>query len=71
MSAAKIIKQLMLETDISVKELAGRLGISPQVLSNKLYRDSFSYSDYLKVAQALDCTVQTVVSKNGKTFQND
>ena len=72
MSASKVIKQLMLERGISVKELSQQLGIkSPQVLSNKLYRDTFTYTDYIKIANILGCTVQTVTNDTGKVFINE
>ena len=72
MSASKVIKQLMLERGISVKELSQQLGIkSPQVLSNKLYRDTFTYTDYVKIANILGCTVQTVTNDTGKVFINE
>ena len=48
MAASKIIKQLMIERSMSVKELAEKLEIAPQSMSNKLYRDSFSFDEVLK-----------------------
>lgn len=72
MSAAKVIKQLMVERDVSVKELSERLGMkTPQLLSNKLYRDTFTYEDYIKIVNMLDCTVQTVTNDTAKIFTND
>jgi DNA-binding Xre family transcriptional regulator len=72
MSAAKVIKQLMVERDVSVKELSERLGMkNPQLLSNKLYRDTFTYSDYIKIVNMLDCTVQTVTNDTAKIFTNE
>lgn len=72
MSASKVIKQLMVERDVSVKELAQRLGMkSSQILSNKLYRDTFTYADYVKIANILGCTVQTVTNDTGKVFLNE
>ena len=72
MSAAKVIKQIMLETDTSVKDLAAMLGMkSSQILSNKLYRDTFTFEDYIKITNLLGCTVQTVINANGKVYVND
>ncbi len=72
MSASKVIKQIMVETDTSVKDLATMLGMkSSQVLSNKLYRDTFTFEDYVKIANLLGCTVQTVVDSNGKIYVNE
>lgn len=59
MSASKVIKQIMVEMDISVKDLPTKLDMKPQVFSNKLYRDTFTYDDYVKIASILGCTVQT------------
>lgn len=70
MSAAKIIKQIMVETGTTVRELAGKLGCTPRSLSNRLYRDTFTYSDYIKIVSTLGCTVQTVTD-TGKVFQNE
>ena len=38
MAGAKIIKQLLAERNISVNELAEKLNIKSQSMSNKLYR---------------------------------
>ena len=71
MSASKTIKKIMLDKDISVKDLAQKLGCSPQVLSNKLYRDTFSYADYIKIADLLDCDVKTIVRDTKVEYKND
>ena len=71
MSASKTIKKIMLDKDISVKDLAKKLGCSSQVLSNKLYRDTFSYADYIKIASLLDCDVKTVVRDTKVEYKND
>lgn len=72
MSASKVIKQIMLEKDISVKTLAEMLGLkSPQILSNKLYRDTFTYNDYITIVNMLGCSVQTITNDTGKVFINE
>lgn len=71
MSASKVIKQIMVERDLSVKDLASLLGMKPQILSNKLYRDTFTYTDYIKIANMLNCTVQTVTNDSSKVFVNE
>lgn len=71
MSASKVIKQIMVERDLSVKDLALEMNIKPQVLSNKLYRDTFTYNDYIKIANLLGCTVQTITNDTGKVFINE
>lgn len=72
MSASKVIKQIMVERGISVKELAEQLEMkSPQILSNKLYRNTFTYDDYIKIVNILGCTVQTVTNDTKKVFVNE
>ena len=72
MSATKVIKQIMIEKEISVKTLAEMMGLSStQILSNKLYRDTFTYQEYITIVRLLGCTVQTVTNDTGKVFVND
>lgn len=70
MSASKRIKQVMIEKDINVKNLSEKLDFvsSPQALSNKLYKDNFSFSDVEKIAAALGCDVKIVDRESGKEF---
>ena len=42
--------------------------MKPQPLSTKLYRDTMSYSDVEKIADALGCDVRIVDRETGKTF---
>jgi len=66
--ASKPIKQLMQEKGVSVKELAEMLEINPQSMSNKLYRDSFSYNEVVKIADLLGCDVKLIMRDTGKEF---
>lgn len=68
MGAAKAIKQLMQEQNISVGQLAAALGIQAQSMSNKLYRDSFSFDEVVRIADILDSDVKLIVRKTGKEF---
>lgn len=68
MAAAKIIRQLLLEREMSVKELAEKLGILPQSMSNKLNRDSFSFNEVMKIADILNCDVAAITRDTGKRF---
>ena len=68
MSASKIIKQLMEERNIGVKSLAEKLGINSQSMSNKLYRDTFSYKEVVSIADILDCDVKLIMRDTGKDF---
>jgi DNA-binding Xre family transcriptional regulator len=68
MGASKTIKQIMIERGKGVKELAESLGIAPQSMSNKLYRDSFSYEEVVKIADILNCDVKIITRDSGKLF---
>lgn len=68
MGGTKIIKQLMIERDVTVKLLAEKLGIQAQSMSNKLYRDSFSYDEIVKIADILDCDVKVITRDTNKEF---
>ena len=68
MGASKKIKQVMIEKNIKVGELAERIGMKPQPLSNKLFRDTMSYTDVEEMADALGCDVKIVDRETGKEF---
>ena len=68
MGAAKAIKQLMQEKGVSVSQLAAALGIQSQSMSNKLYRDSFSFDEVVRIADILGSDVKLVVRDTGKEF---
>lgn len=71
MSATKTIKKIMLDKDITVKLLAEKLNMNPQVLSNKLYRDTFSYNDYIAIVNILGCDVKTISRDNNIEYINE
>lgn len=68
MGASKIIKQLMQERNVSVKELANELKINAQSMSNKLYRDSFSYDEVITIADILNSDVRIITRDTNKEF---
>ena len=68
MLALQIIQVVMLEKNIKISDLAEKINMKPQPLSNKLYRDTMSYSDVEKIADALGCDVKIVDRETGKTF---
>lgn len=56
MSMTEKIKILMIKNnDMTLKELAQKIGTSPQNLSNKLKRDDFSESELREIAEAFGC----------------
>ncbi|WNX83661.1 helix-turn-helix domain-containing protein [Agathobaculum sp. NTUH-O15-33] len=55
MGMAKKIRTVLLERDMTIKELVTRLGTNGNNLSNKLARDNFSEKELREIAAALDC----------------
>lgn len=47
------IKVLLKRKGITAKELAARLGTTPQNLQNKLARDNFKFDDIIEISKAL------------------
>ncbi|MDR1629212.1 MAG: helix-turn-helix domain-containing protein [Oscillospiraceae bacterium] len=68
MAAAKIIKHLLIERGKSVKDLADLFGITGQGMSNKLYRDNFTYDEVVKIADFLDCDVKIITRDTKKEY---
>ncbi len=68
MGAATVIKQLLTERGKSVRALGDFLGITRQSMSNKLYRDKFSYNEVVKIADFLDCDVKIITRDTHKEF---
>ena len=52
MTISEQIKVLCVRTNISVSELARRMGMSPQNLNAKLKRKTFTISDLEQIAKA-------------------
>lgn len=55
MSMSKKIKQLLIEKDYTITQLATLLGTKPQNLTNKLSRDNFTEKDLQEIAKVLNC----------------
>lgn len=68
MGAAKRIKQIMIERDISVKDLATLMGITQQSMSNKLYRDTFTFDETSHIAELLNCDIKFITRDSHKEF---
>ena len=58
MSISDQIKVLCVRSNISMAELARRLGISPQSFSAKLRRESFTVADLEAIADAVGATFE-------------
>jgi len=52
------IKVLCIKNDLSMSELARRLGVTPQAFSQKLKRGSFSLNDLEDIAVVTGCKVE-------------
>lgn len=55
MSMTLKIKTILLERNMTIKELANQIGISGNNLSNKFSRDNFSEKELQKIANVLNC----------------
>lgn len=53
MTVSELIRATLRERHISLQDLAGRMGWSPQNMSNKLTRANFTESDFRAIAEAL------------------
>lgn len=60
MSMSKKIKSLLIERDVSIKELSAKLGYKGSYLYNKLARDKFTEEELIKIADALDCEYEGI-----------
>lgn len=58
MTISEQIKVLCVRTNISVSELARRMGMSPQNLNAKLKRETFTISDLDQIAGATGTTFE-------------
>lgn len=69
MAGARIIKQLMIERNMPVNELAKRLNIKPQSMSNKLHRDNFTFEELLLISDILECDIKIITRDTHKAFE--
>lgn len=60
MAAAKKIRILLVERDMTLKELANLLGKSSSTISDKLRRDNFTEKDLMKIAEVLNYNYEAV-----------
>ena len=68
MAGAKVIKQILIERNMTAKQLADILGIEHQSMRNKLYRNHFSYEEIVKIADILNCDVKIITRDSSKEF---
>ena len=68
MTISEQIKILCVRTNISVSELARRMGMSPQNLNAKLKRETFTVSDLEQIAKATGTTFERKFVLNDGEF---
>ena len=68
MAGSKIIKQLLTERKMSVNQLAKELNIKPQSMSNKLYRDNFTFEEMALICSILNCDIKAITRDTNKDF---
>ena len=70
MGMAKKIRTILLERDMTIKELAEKIGTNGNNLIKKLSRDNFSEKELKDIAEALDCDYDGIFTlrDSGKTI---
>jgi DNA-binding Xre family transcriptional regulator len=58
MTISEQIKVLCVRNNISVSELARRIGTTPQNFNSKLKRESFTIADLEEIALRVDCSFE-------------
>lgn len=69
MNGSKIIKQLMIERDFNINQLADALGIQPQSARNKLSRNSFTLSEFEKCVATLNAELEVRTKDTNKIYK--
>ncbi len=69
MTISEQIKVLCVRSNISVAELARRIGTSPQNFNAKLKRETFTVGDLERIAEVTECSFERkFILKNGETI---
>ncbi len=69
MDVKKVLNQLLLERHTNINEMAEKLGILPQSLRNKISRGNYSFSDFEKMMDILECDIQVITRDTKKVFE--
>ena len=67
-NGSQVIRQLMLESNMNINQLAELLEIKPQSVRNKLSRNSFTLSEFEKVINSLEADLQVVSRKTKNIY---
>ncbi len=68
MDTKKVINQLLLERHTNINEMAEKLDMLPQSLRNKISRSNYSFTDFKKMMDILDCDIQVITILNHQIF---
>lgn len=71
MSISKVIKNILSDKNISQVELAEKVNVTKQNLSNKMYRDNFSTIELVEIADALNMKLILKNELDGKEYLID
>lgn len=69
MDGSKVIKQLLIERNLKITDLAALLQIAPQSARNKLNRNSFTLAEFQKILSVLDAELQVITRDTNKVYK--
>ncbi len=64
LTVSEKIRIILGRRNLTITELAAKLGTSRQNLNNKLSRDNFTEKDIKQIAVALDCSYESTFTLN-------
>lgn len=71
MSVTKVIKNILGDKNITQVELAEKVNVTKQNLSNKMNRDNFSTIELVEIADALNMSLLLKDKTDGKEYLID
>ena len=64
LTVSEKIRIILGRRNLTITDLAAKLGTSRQNLTNKLNRDNFTEKDIMQIAAALNCTYESLFTLN-------
>ena len=64
LTVSEKIRIILGRRNLTITDLAAKLGTSRQNLTNKLNRDNFTEKDIMQIAAALNCSYQSLFTMN-------
>ena len=55
------LKKVMLDRNVSQRELAKRINITPQNLNKLLHKKNFSFEDYKRILDGINCDMDVTI----------